>query len=146
MNRDQRQRYRQVRLRIYGPLPTIGCKGLCAASCGPVGMSELERLVIEKRSGHVLDVGDDGRCNHLVGTRCSVYAERPLLCRLYGVAEGLECEHGCAPSRVLPREEAAALFAEVAELGGPSSFGPITEALLAHVEAGLTMDRKQETT
>lgn len=134
MNRDQRGRQRELRLRIYGPMPTIACKGLCIRSCGPLGMSALEYDIIEEVSGRPLDVDEEGTCTHLVRGRCSVYRDRPLICRLFGVAEGIECEHGCKPSRVLPRADALMLISRAAELGGASKFGPLSEALLAHVD------------
>lgn len=39
--------------------------------------------------------------------RCTVHARRPLICRLYGVSEGLPCPFGCKPTpRYLTKDEA----------------------------------------
>jgi Fe-S-cluster containining protein len=46
--------------------------------------------------------------------RCSIYEHRPLICRLYGVAEGLECHAGCVPAAgLLTRHQAKALLREM---------------------------------
>lgn len=46
-------------------------------------------------------------CPHLspIGT-CSVYAIRPLICRIWGMVEAMPCEWGCKPSRMLTDDEA----------------------------------------
>ncbi len=134
--------HRQVRLRIYAALPTIGCKGLCAHSCGPVAVAAIERRVIEERSGLPLDINGEGAaegmlCNHLARGRCTVYSDRPLLCRLWGVAEGMECPHGCKVSRVLDRYESAELLEQLAVLGGGFTFGPRTEVVYEAIQAAL---------
>ncbi len=73
---------------IYAKVPTIACKGLCAASCGPIQMSKLEY----KRLG---EPPAAMTCTLLVEGRCSRYGDRPLICRLFGVAHGMECRWGC---------------------------------------------------
>lgn len=133
MNREQRESYRRLRLQVYGALPTIACRGLCTVYCGPIGMTALERTVIEEKSGHTTDVDEEARCTHLRDDRCSVYSERPVVCRLFGIAEGMECPHGCKPSRMLTRGQAGAFFAAAAELGGESTFGPVTAGLMEHI-------------
>lgn len=39
--------------------------------------------------------------------RCKIYEARPLICRTFGVAKGLECPYGCKPTngRYLSKEE-----------------------------------------
>jgi Fe-S-cluster containining protein len=34
-------------------------------------------------------------CPALVDGRCSVYEDRPLICRLWGAVESMPCVHGC---------------------------------------------------
>src|SRR2546429_6087610 len=29
--------------------------------------------------------------------RCTVYEVRPMICRLWGMVEGMQCPHGCVP-------------------------------------------------
>jgi Fe-S-cluster containining protein len=82
-------------------------------------MSVRERLRVEEASGHTL--GCNGiTCNMLVNNRCSVYSVRPMLCRLYGLVEGFECEHGCVPEGgLLSPEKGAEYLRRAVEIGGP---------------------------
>ena len=48
--------------------------------------------------------------------RCSVYSIRPLICRIWGAAEGIPCVFGCQPERLLSKEEADVLMREVQAL------------------------------
>ena len=39
--------------------------------------------------------------------RCTIHSRRPLICRLYGISEGLPCPFGCKPKpRMLTNAEA----------------------------------------
>lgn len=94
---------------LYAAIPDAGCKGLCTASCGSNVATEAERARVAERGvllpliGHYGDAG----CPALVDGRCSVYEVRPLICRLFASAEGLECPYGCVPaSGVIPRSDA----------------------------------------
>ncbi len=50
--------------------------------------------------------------------RCTVHENRPLICRLYGVSEGLPCPHGCKPNpRYLTRDEARHYTLESIRIG-----------------------------
>ena len=116
----KRKHSREDRLAaLYARIPDVDCKGLCHAACGPVEISDLERehvddagvdippldperLMEQYRSDSVPD------CPALTPLkRCAVYEHRPTICRLYGTAACLDCEHGCVPtSGLLSREEA----------------------------------------
>jgi Fe-S-cluster containining protein len=48
--------------------------------------------------------------------RCTVYEARPLICRVYGAAEGLRCPHGCTPERVVPDVEVFEMLERVEAL------------------------------
>lgn len=129
---------------IYDKVPDAGCKGLCHAACGPLTMAavEMKRLVDA--------VGSDAACydphDFLCGAldrkthRCTAYSVRPLICRLYGAAEGLECPHGCRPERLLTRQEALALAQEVhalsRELGFDDRDAPAGESFRINCAAG----------
>jgi len=101
---------------IYDSLPTVKCKGLCHQFCAAVPVYDVELVRLEraaKRKLPVLDVGtpdrntnilttnelQDPSCPLLLMRRCTVYSDRPLICRLFGVAEGLPCPHGCEPTK-----------------------------------------------
>lgn len=104
--------YRQVR-EVYDMVPEVVCRGLCHDTCTSVGATALERAVIRERHGVDLgptissrqlaaldDRGQAPRCPALSAINtCSIYADRPLICRLYGADASLPCTHGCVPVR-----------------------------------------------
>jgi Fe-S-cluster containining protein len=116
---------------IYAGLPSANCQGKCQESCGPVPMSEAEWGRIAARLGAkapaatlftpgavMPEIGADLTCPLLDRDtgRCTVYALRPLLCRLWGTAQGMPCEFGCTPDRVVPDDEAHDLLRRVMEV------------------------------
>ncbi|MEE8422880.1 MAG: YkgJ family cysteine cluster protein [Dehalococcoidia bacterium] len=95
---------------VYRELPRLECKGLCLEFCGPVPTSPAERSRIHRAAGRRVITGADAVCPYLSEQgRCTVYSIRPLMCRLWGMAEGMECPHGCKPDRPLSREDALKL-------------------------------------
>lgn len=102
---------------IYASVPRIACRGKCQSSCGPIAAHPREIEHFEATTGakfpDAVKMLRSGRldCPHLnaVG-QCSVYQNRPLICRLWGVAEGMPCPWGCVPERVLPDAEAGELL------------------------------------
>jgi Fe-S-cluster containining protein len=108
---------------LYAELPTINCRGLCHTSCGPIIMTEPERQRIRDR--HRLHIADLATrpgtldCPALTAIgRCSVYESRPIVCRIWGLAEGLPCIYGCQPSRVLTDAEAREYLARASDIAG----------------------------
>ena len=91
--------------RIYRSVPTVECQGLCAQSCGPIDMSPTERRRIEalgvtipppaRLLADMINNPRGGTCPALTDGRCSVYQDRPLICRLWGAVESMPCPHGC---------------------------------------------------
>lgn len=93
--------------KIYGDIPQIECKGLCADACGPIDMHPWERLQI-RRAGVRLPSNEAQRleqfrdeANHYTcpalseDERCTVYEVRPTICRLWGTFDGLRCPYNC---------------------------------------------------
>jgi Fe-S-cluster containining protein len=119
---------------LYARIPSLKCKGLCHDTCGPIAMTELERSRIRKKTHvelernavqAVIALGEFERWSHeakmcplLKDGRCSAYAIRPLICRLWGSATQMFCNHGCVPERWLSRDEILELFASVEAIGG----------------------------
>lgn len=118
---------------LYLKLPTISCKGLCYEACGMILCSKTEKDVIAEFTGrrvktvpdivapihknHVmLKPTEDMACSYLKKQRCSIYPVRPMICRLYGVADGMQCPHGCIPSRLVTKQEAHDLVEAAAEI------------------------------
>lgn len=115
--------------RIYRSVPTVQCRGLCARSCGPIDMSVEERrriadrgVTIEPPTIALLAIHDGGEpmdCPALVAGRCSVYEDRPLICRLWGAVESMPCPHGCeATPGLLMDAGAQTLIQRSLEVGG----------------------------
>jgi Fe-S-cluster containining protein len=69
-------------------------------------------------SDRVLPLNAQGnKCGYLDPfKRCAVYENRPMICRFYGAAEGLECEHGCKPKRYLNRDQVVKLMRKVQKI------------------------------
>lgn len=87
---------------IYDKVPPANCKGLCRDCCGPVFMEHFEWDRIAARVGHHPRPTAEQRarldCPLLTEAgQCSVYDVRPLICRLWGSAEGMPCPFGCEP-------------------------------------------------
>lgn len=124
--RNKAWRAAQAALRtIYAQVPEIDCKGLCQASCGPIDecVVEIERDTARAASGraepflgllqYAADPTRKTGCPMLAKDGCcSIHPHRPLICRLYGVADapGMRCPHGCTPKRSVADREAARIF------------------------------------
>ena len=110
--------------RVYRKVPALECKGLCHETCGPIPLTAMERERIEESIGHPIGaVGDDMTCPLLDdNNRCSVYALRPLICRMWGAEETMRCPHGCIPKRYLTMDEGGALIQEITAVGGMMTF------------------------
>ncbi len=81
-------------------LPFVKCKGLCQSSCSavPCTLPEAEKLGPLPAEGWA--EGDELTCAWLgKDGRCSTYETRPLVCRLFGAVQRMECPHGCRPRR-----------------------------------------------
>jgi uncharacterized protein len=108
---------------LYAELPTIACQGLCERSCGPIPLTTHERARV-RRALHrqITCEPPDYNCSALVAKRCSVYATRPMICRLWGLVEGMRCPWGCVPERVLTDAEGARYLARASQIGGRVRF------------------------
>lgn len=121
--------------KIYDSLPTIDCKGLCWNSCGPIDMSDAERARTVELGANIQVFTEERSqawarderlyCSALSfntqGGRigCSIYEDRPLICRIWGLSEGdLACPNGCEPTRRMPPEEVFELLMKSYKIGG----------------------------
>lgn len=115
----------------YAKLPSIVCKGLCHDTCGLIPLSKRERDAIAEHTGRrvktvpgmmaeihpklvMMKPGNEETmtCAYLKKERCTIYEVRPLICRMYGVVNGMQCPHGCVPSGLLKDYEAHLLIEE----------------------------------
>jgi uncharacterized protein len=122
--RREEERGREAKLEaLYARIPDMECKGLCASvACEHIPMSQTERARLEAAVGRDVTIPEDAPliCPALEAGRCSVYDSRPLMCRLWGAAEGLACPHGCRPADPVSRQDAIALMREKWAFDGPS--------------------------
>ncbi len=62
--------------------------------------------------------GEEYSCPALRAGRCSVYADRPTICRLWGATTSMPCPHGCTPPNALSRQESHELLTLAGQAGG----------------------------
>lgn len=88
-------------------IPAFECEPGCHDCCGPVTASseEMARLPLKTDAEHAAAL-DELSCPHLGEDGCQVYAERPLICRLFGTTPRLACPNGQRPAvMIAPRIE-----------------------------------------
>ena len=88
-------------------IPTFECEPGCHDCCGPVTASseEMARLPEKSDTEHAAALAGLN-CPHLGDTGCQAYAERPLICRLFGTTPRLACPNGKRPETLIdPRIE-----------------------------------------
>ena len=110
MKPRERRGYRRIR-EIYEMVPEVACAGLCHRACTSIDASDLEKKAVRERHGvtfppaiparrlqQLVDNGEAPRCPALGPlNNCTIYEDRPLICRLYGAEAAIPCEHGCVP-------------------------------------------------
>lgn len=81
-------------------IPSFACTPGCHDCCGPVTTSseEMARLPVKSEQEHEIALADLS-CPHLGNNGCQVYAERPLICRLFGTTPRLACPNGQGPEQ-----------------------------------------------
>lgn len=104
---ERRRNQRKAAVRaVYREIPRIACKGLCgSACCGIIAMSPAEHEVLSQAGTIPRPIG--AACPLLDSEgRCSRYLDRPLVCRVWYVAEDAQsCPYGCKPERVMTAGE-----------------------------------------
>jgi hypothetical protein len=95
------QKIRFIRERI----PSFECIPGCHDCCGPVTTSseEMAKLPVKSEAEHEVALAELS-CPHLGEKGCQVYAERPLICRLFGTTPRLACPHGRRPEVMIEPE------------------------------------------
>jgi len=122
-----RRRRKQSLEDVYRKIPQVECKGLCIDSCGPIAMSKAEDDRLRERGVEIppmaeavakIERGQDYSCPALKDGRCSVYEQRPTICRLWGATESMRCPHGCTPANALTQTQSHELLRSSAQVGG----------------------------
>jgi uncharacterized protein len=117
---------------LYAQIPNIECKGLCYLSCSiiPASKVEMKRVkakhqinpfysmpeAIVKVSRIEKVKGKFPACAALVNGLCTIYSDRPAICRLYGVVENMQCEFGCIPEKMLTAQQGYDLIEKIENL------------------------------
>jgi uncharacterized protein len=101
--------------KLYARLPKLDCKRQCFESCGPIMFAPAEW---ERMSEHVgfepAALPGCVSCPLLSAAgACTVYAIRPIICRLFGLVKRLACPFGCQPERWVTDDEAFELLDRV---------------------------------
>jgi Fe-S-cluster containining protein len=124
------QRERAIR-KLYERIPehALTCRGLCHDSCGTIAFSQAEARHIAYRHGSPpmangftrggFRESDDIMCDKLTPTkRCSIYEDRPMICRVYGLLRRMRCPHGCVPSEWMSDDDVVNLLLELDAIEG----------------------------
>jgi len=98
-------RNRDIIARLRERIPTFECVPGCHDCCGPVTTSseEMSRLPVKSDAEHEAALGDLS-CVHLGPDGCTVYEERPLICRLFGTTPRMPCPNGRQPENMVDSE------------------------------------------
>jgi Fe-S-cluster containining protein len=121
---------------LYAELPSIQCRGKCAEACGSIVTTDLEARRAHQaahRKPKTIPLADDHqRCVYLSDTgRCTVYAVRPFVCRLYGLVKLLSCPWGCVPDRWVTTRDALAIALRIEQIAGGRILRTSPEGLTA---------------
>ncbi len=95
----------EIVLRLREQIPVFKCVPGCHDCCGPVTTSseEMSRLPVKSDAAHEAAL-QEYNCVHLGPKGCTVYEERPLICRLFGTTSTLPCPNGCRPDTMVDSE------------------------------------------
>ena len=83
-------------------IPSFECVPGCHDCCGPVTTSTEEMARLPRKTPEEQDAALAGlNCVHLGPQGCTVYEERPLICRLFGTTPRLPCPQGRGPEEMI---------------------------------------------
>ena len=98
--------------KIRKMLPTFTCKKGCTSCCGSImPMTKYEYDAIKEKK-----VALGVICPYITKTGCSIYTERPLICRMFGLVARMKCSHGCGSDVMLSDEQEFELLKQMAGL------------------------------
>ena len=105
---------------LYAAIPAMTCKPGCKRCCGLVPWSPAEWERVKDRApsgteianldGAIIPVPAIGTTCPFWANGCTVYEDRPFMCRLFGTAPAaMRCPEGCRPTRGITVAKAAKL-------------------------------------
>ncbi len=92
-------------------IPEIECIPGCTQCCGHTAWSRFEWDLIPQESRDQFDFFSL-KCSFSKDGGCSVHDHRPLICRMFGVSEGMNCPRGVRPPAMLEVETVTAITKE----------------------------------
>lgn len=150
---------------VYAKLPAMACKGKCQDCCGPIAFTPLEAHIMEQAGAddNIVAVKDEEGGTYWLTELvcplldwkgdCSIYEDRPFICRLWGLTESMKCPHGCVPvGGHLSDREGVRLLAEAMEAGGAhfrspdeivAAFDANPDFLRSEVGKGMSNERRK---
>jgi hypothetical protein len=104
---------------IYAAIPQLDCQGKCQRSCGVIPLFPVEvELLKDKGIPAPRCSTTEVTCSALKEGKCSIYENRPFICRLWGNVPKMPCLWGCKPNRYLAPQEEKKLLAAMLKLSG----------------------------
>jgi len=96
---------RDIIARLRERIPSFECVSGCHDCCGPVTTSseEMSRLPVKTDAEHEAALRELS-CVHLGPKGCTVYGERPLICRLFGTTPRMPCPNDRRPVEMVDPE------------------------------------------
>ena len=83
-------------------IPSFECVPGCHDCCGPVTTSSEEMARLPRKTQAEQDAALERLdCVHLGPNGCTVYEERPMICRLFGTSPRLACPRGRGPEQMI---------------------------------------------
>jgi hypothetical protein len=104
---------------VYAAIPQLDCQGKCQRSCGVIPLFPVEvELLKDKAISAPRCSTTEPICSALKEGKCSIYENRPFICRLWGNVPKMPCLWGCKPKRYLAPQEEKKLLAAMLRLSG----------------------------
>lgn len=105
---------------LYRKFPDFECAPACGKCCGPVFFSKEERQAVGLKENFPRNP-ETGMCRFLGADReCTIYEQRPLICRQFGTHGRMSCPVGRGPETMLPDAQADALHMAYQRLFPPT--------------------------
>jgi Fe-S-cluster containining protein len=104
-----------------------------------IGCTKLEGEAMTTKAGKPPSMNDDAVCDYLSEGKCSVYDQRPAICRLFGSTEKLMCPHGCVPDRVLPEIESMKILDEIDKLSDGHMYSNVSKQQAINLRLGRSL-------
>jgi len=90
---------------LRGRIPEMECIPGCTDCCGHTPWSKFEWELLTDEQRDSFDFFSF-KCSFCKDGGCSIYNDRKLICRMFGVMEGQPCPRGVRPQQILDKETA----------------------------------------